>query len=90
MSQRSEALREFAALLREWYPEDVFRPLSDADHRSVDDAMSGRAERTHVTRDAVSADMMRRAAGLAERTAAEWDDEHDGHEFCDPRLGCIE
>lgn len=71
---QSEGLRAFAGLLREWYPADVFPSLTDADHRSVNDALAGRAERTHVSRDRVSADMMRRAAQLAERTADEWDE----------------
>lgn len=73
MPERSDAMRDFASLLHEWYPTNVFRPMSDADHKSVNDALAGRIERTGVTRDRVSADMMRHAAGLALRTADEWD-----------------
>lgn len=68
---KREALGEFAATLRERYPEDIFKPLSDGDHRSVNDALAGRLERTHITRDAISADMMRRAAVQADEQAAE-------------------
>jgi len=68
---KAEALEEFAAQLRERYPEDVFKPLSDGDHKSVNDALSGRLERTHVTRDRVSADMMRRAAEQSDQLAAD-------------------
>ena len=45
--------------------------MADTDHRSVNDALAGRAERTHVTRDRVSADMMRRAAAQADAYADE-------------------
>lgn len=65
------ALEDFAAELRARYPEDVFRPLADKDHKSVNDALAGRAERTHITRDAVSADVMRRAAAQADERATE-------------------
>jgi hypothetical protein len=66
---KAEALEGFAALLRERYPEDVFRPMLDRDHRSVNDAMAGRRPNTIVTRDQVSADMMRRAATQADEEA---------------------
>lgn len=75
MSKRTDVLREFAAELRERYPEDIWPPMTDADHRAVNDALAGRAERTHVTRDRVSADMMRRAAAQAERYADELDED---------------
>ena len=68
---RAEALKAFANELRARYPDDVFRPLAGAEHRSVNDAMAGRVERTHVTRDRVSADMMRRAAAQADDYAME-------------------
>lgn len=69
---RAEAVEAFAAELRDRYSEDVFRPMADADHRSVNDALAGRVERTGVTRDRVSADMMRRAAAQASQYAAEF------------------
>lgn len=67
----ARALRAFATELRERYSEDVFSPMTDKDHRSVNDALAGRAEGTHVTRDRVSADMMRRAASQADQYADE-------------------
>ena len=71
VAAKAEALEEFAVLLRERYPEDVFRPLTGADHKSANDALAGRAERTHITRDSISADMMRRAAAQADEHAAD-------------------
>ena len=68
---KAEALEGFAALLRERYPDDVFKPMLDRDHRSVNDAMAGRRPNTIVTRDRVSADMMRRAAAQADEQADE-------------------
>lgn len=66
---QAAALEEFAALLRERYPEDVFKPMLDRDHRAVNDAMAGRRPNTIVTRDQVSADIMRRAATQANELA---------------------
>ena len=79
----ASALEEFAGDLRDRYPVDVFRPMTDVDHKAVNDAISGRKERTHVSRDRVSADMMRRAAAQAIEQAAEYrktDESEASHE----------
>lgn len=70
-----KALTDAADELSAYYPEDVFRPMSDADHKSVNDALAGRLESTHITRDRVSADVMRRAFNLV-RDLAEQIGEH--------------
>jgi len=69
---KAEALGEFACELRERYPEDVFKPLTDKDHCSANDALAGRSERTHITRDRISADMMRFAAVQCDDRATEY------------------
>jgi hypothetical protein len=68
----AEVLEAFADEIDERYPADVFRPMSDADHRSVNDAMAGRIPSTSVTRDRVSAHMLRFAAQQARQRAAEY------------------
>ena len=67
---QASALEEFAQFLDETYPADVWVPMTHEDHMSVNQAMSGLAPSTPVTRDRVSADMMRNAAGIARARAS--------------------
>jgi len=67
----AKAVEDAADFMASLYPESVFRPMVDADHREVNDALAGRIERTNVSRDRVSADMMRRAAEQQRTYAAE-------------------
>lgn len=70
-------LRDFAQEIRERYPEDVWPRMTDDDHREVNDALAGRRTGTRITRDRVSADMMRRAAAQADRYADEIEQERE-------------
>jgi len=67
---KAEALREFAAWLRETYPDDVFGTLDGLANEVINDAIRSAG----YMRDAVSADMMRRAAGIADHRANELED----------------
>ncbi len=75
-ASRAAALREFARFTRAQYPEDVWPPMTDADHRAVHDAIAGRKTGAGgVSSDRVSADIMRRAAAQADLLADELIDE---------------
>lgn len=62
------ALREFAELTEIGYREDLFAPMSKQDHDAVNAILSANAS---VSRDRISADMMRFAAALARAAAVD-------------------
>ena len=55
------------------YPQDVFLPLTHAHHEVVNAALK---EHTGISRDRISADMMRRAAAITRAYAEQIGEEH--------------
>lgn len=65
----ADGIRAFADHLDSAYPEDVFAPLSGTDQAAVDVTLGTSPD--GISRDRVSADVMRRAAAEARRYADE-------------------
>lgn len=64
---KAAALREFAAQLRNYYPEDPFFPLSSDRQRALGELLDA----YDYPKDAINAEVFGRAAAHAERLAAE-------------------
>jgi len=65
---RAKAVEDAAADMASHYPTSMFPPLTDADHARVTEALG---VHTSISRDRVSADMMRRAVTQLDRFASE-------------------